>query len=370
MTVDGSWSGEPSAASHDSTDGSKRPPFEAQASRQLKAWLAEQSLSVAFTTYRLGKLFLLGRNLDTDQLSIFERSFARSMGLWTDTQSLYFSSLFQIWRLENFLRAGQWHQGFDRVYVPQVAYTTGDIDVHDMALDAQGRLVFVSALFSCIATLSDGHSFIPLWRPRFVSKLAAEDRCHLNGLAMREGAPAFVSSVSTSDAPDGWRDRRQTGGVVVEIQDSETVCGELCMPHSPRWYREQLWVLNSGRGEFGCIDLSSGRFEPVSFCPGYLRGLAFAGDFAIVGSSLPRHEHAFAGLPLEKALKKRDAEPRCGLYIIDLRSGDIVHWLRLRGMVNELYDVAALPRVIRPMAVGMVSDEIRRVISIGTPEPL
>ena len=58
-------------------------------------------------------------------------------------------------------------------------------------------------------------------------------------------------------------------------------------------------------------------------------------------------------------------EARSGLLVIDLRSGDIVHWLRVEGIVEELYDVAVLRGVHRPMAIGFVSDEIRRMITVG-----
>lgn len=138
------------------------------------------------------------------------------------------------------------------------------------------------------------------------------------------------------------------------------------MPHSPRLYRGRLWLLDSGRGEFGYADLDRGRFEPVAFCPGYARGLSFVGDFAVVGLSLPRHNRSFSGLPLDERLQARHAEPRCGLQVIDLNRGDAVHTLRIGGgVIEELYDVAVLPGVRRPMALGFRTDEIRRMISIA-----
>jgi uncharacterized protein (TIGR03032 family) len=287
------------------------------------------------------------------------------MGLWANGQTLWMTTLYQLWRLENALPPGTASSdGFDRVYVPQAAYTTGDVDVHDLAVDGDGRVVFANTLFSCLATTSETHSFTPLWRPPFVSRLAAEDRCHLNGLAMRDGRPSYVTCVSQSDVADGWRDRRRDGGVVVDVAADAVVAAGLSMPHSPRWYRDRLWLLAAGTGHFGHLDLASGRFEPVAFCPGYLRGLAFVGDFAVVGASKLRENRTFRGLELDANLKARDAEPRCGLYVIDLRTGDLVHFIRIEGIVAELYDVAILPGVRRPKAVGLVSDEIRRTISL------
>ncbi len=164
---------------------------------------------------------------------------------------------------------------------------------------------------------------------------------------------------------DGWRDKRRDGGCLIDVSSNEVILTGLSMPHSPRWDRGKLWLLNSGTGEFGCVDLERGTFEPVAFCPGYLRGLAFSGDFAVVGISKPRNNKTFSGLPLDEQLRAKDAEPRCGLLIIDLHSGDIVHWLRIEGVLEELYDVAVLPGVRRPMALGFKTDEIRRVVTIG-----
>ena len=174
------------------------PKLELVPSRQFPSWLAEQNLSLAFTTYQTGKLFLVGLQ-PNGRLSIFERTFNRAMGLWASPATLFLSTLFQLWRFDNALPAGQSHQGYDRLFVPQVACTTGDLNVHDIGFDAKGRIVFVNTLFSCLATVSETHSFTPLWQPSFVSRLAAEDRCHLNGLALRAGRPAFVTAVSRSE---------------------------------------------------------------------------------------------------------------------------------------------------------------------------
>ena len=142
------------------------------------------------------------------------------------------------------------------------------------------------------------------------------------------------------------------------------------MPHSPRLYRNKLWLLNSGTGFFGNLNPANGEFQSLTFCPGYLRGLAFINDFAIVGLSRPRHDKTFGGLALDDELKNRGAEARCGLHVIDLRSGDVVHWLRIEGLVSELYDVVTLPGVKRPMALGFKTDEIQRTIALGDPGAL
>lgn len=341
-----------------------KPQIELMGSRQLPNWLAEQGVSLAFTTYQTGKLFLVGLQAG-DRLSIFERTFNRAMGLYATSSSLYLSSLYQLWRFENALEPGQTYQGYDRLYVPQIGYITGDLDIHDIAIDNAGKIIFVNTLFSCLATVSATHSFIPLWQPPFISKLAAEDRCHLNGLAMENGLPRYVSAIARADIADGWRDRRHNGGCIIDVTANDIVVENLSMPHSPRLYQNKLWLLNSGTGYFGYVDLKAGKFEPVTFCPGYLRGLAFVGDFAVVGLSKPRQNKTFAGLPLDRTLSAKNAEARCGLQVIDLRTGDIVHWLRIEGIVEEMYDAGILPNVQRPMALGFKTDEIRRLITIG-----
>jgi uncharacterized protein (TIGR03032 family) len=338
------------------------PQIEITTSRMFTGWFAEQRASLALTTYQTGKLFLLGLQ-PNGRLSVFERTLERVMGLCATRDEMYLSTLYQVWRFRNVLARGNLFEGYDAVYVPRESRVTGDVDVHDMAVDGDGRLVFVNTLFNCLATADDKYSFRPLWKPTWISKLAPEDRCHLNGLAMRDGKPRYVSAVSRSDVQDGWRDKRRDSGVIVDIETNDVVCEGLSMPHSPRWHHDTLWVLNSGTGFFGRVDLSAHTFEPLAFCPGYARGLAFMGDYAVIGLSDRRENKTFQGLALDDNLKQRDAEARCGLLIVDLRTFDAPHWLRFGGVVRELYDVAALPGVIRPMVVGFKTDEIRRYVS-------
>jgi uncharacterized protein (TIGR03032 family) len=336
-------------------------------SRGLPGWLAGQAVSLAFTTYQAGKLFLVGLQPD-GRLALFERTFNRCMGLCAHPNGLWLSTLYQLWRFENVLAPGQTHEGHDRLYVPMASHTTGDLDIHDVAVLGDGRVVFVNTLFSCLATVSARASFAPLWKPGFVSRLAAEDRCHLNGLALEAGAAAYVTLVGRSDVADGWREHRRRGGCVLDVRTGEAVAEGLSMPHSPRVHGERLWLLEAGSGFLGYVDRARGVFERVSFCPGYARGLCVVGDYAVVGLSKLRNNRTFADLELGEQLTTRGAEPRCGLLIIDLRSGDAVDWLRLDGIVEELYDVAALPGVRRPMALGFQTAEIQRTITIGAAE--
>jgi uncharacterized protein (TIGR03032 family) len=241
-------------------------------------------------------------------------------------QRLYLAAIAQIWRLENVLGQGQLANQqslhYERLYVPRMAQTTGDVDAHELAVDGQDRLIFVNTKYSCLATLDTVHSFKPLWKPRFISKLAPEDRCHLNGLAMKDGAPKYVTAVSRCDVVDGWRERRHEGGILIDVENDRIVTEDLSMPHSPRLNAGTLWVLDSGRSYLCRVDASSSKAEQVAFCPGFARGLSFWRGYALVGTSLPR-DGAFKGLELEANVKARDGESRCGAYIIDTRQGDI-----------------------------------------------
>jgi len=334
---------------------------EFHASRLFVSWLAEQRTALAFSTYQAGKLFFVGLN-SKGALAIFNRTMARVMGLAVHGQSLWVATLWQLWRFENALKPGQANGDYDRWYVPQLAYTTGDIDVHDVAVDGEGNPVFVSTLFSAVARPDPQFNFRPVWKPPFISRYAAEDRCHLNGLAMRDGRPAYVTCVGKSDANDGWRELRRDGGLLVEVATNEIVAQGLSMPHSPRWYRDRLWLLNAGSGELGYIELETGRFVPLAFCPGFLRGLSFVGDYAIVGISQQRENRTMSDLALDDELKKRGVKARCAIQIIDLRNGNVSHELRIEGAIAELFDTAVLTGCRNPGAIGFQSDEIRRTL--------
>ncbi|WP_437205601.1 TIGR03032 family protein [Planctomicrobium sp. SH664] len=342
------------------TDISAQPWLQISCSDGFIGWLTTCKISLALSTYQVGKLILLGRNAQ-QQLSVVERTFNRCMGLWGDSQTLWMSTQFQIWKFKNFLPEGDKYQGYDRLFVPQIGYTTGDLDVHDVALTSEGQLVFVNTLFSCLATFGESTSFTPLWKPPHISQLAAEDRCHLNGLATVEGVPRYVTCAALSDQVQGWRSHMRDGGAVLDLADGRVVARGLSMPHSPRYFRDRLWVLNSGRGEFGYVDLNTETFHAVTFCPGYLRGLTLVDNYAIIGLSRPRHGGSFSGLPLDERLQSENVPPRCGLVIIDLHSGDIVEWLWLEIGVDELYDVIALAGVERPLILGFKTDEILRL---------
>lgn len=327
-------------------------------------WLNQEVISIAFTTYQNGKLFILGLNPD-GKLSVYERTFKRCMGLSIHEGGIYLASEYQVWHLENVLRKGHViNDIYDACYVPEVSYVTGAIDAHDIALDSKGKIVFVNTLFSCLATVSDKQSFDLIWQPPFIDELVPEDRCHLSGLAMVDGQPKYVTSIATTNTQEGWRRDRVDGGVIIDVETGEIFMLGLSMPHSPRYYQDKLWVLNSGTGYFGFIKegLRSNRFVPMTLCPGYPRGLTFYKDYAIVGVSKPRDNSSFKDLPLDKTLTKNSIDPICGMVVINLHSGEIEHQLTLKGVAQELFDVAVLPGVRTPMLIGLQNDDIAHIV--------
>jgi uncharacterized protein (TIGR03032 family) len=341
------------------------PATDISVSRGFGDWLRRQQCSLAFTAYQTGQLFLVGLG-PGGVVSFNQQNFMRAMGLCARPNRLYVGALYQIWRLENVLAAGQMaNEQFDRLYVPRNAQTIGDVDIHEVAVDRSGRLVFVNTKYSCLATVSPTQGFAPIWKPPFISRLAPEDRCHLNGMAMEDGAPRYVTAVSRSDVLGGWRARRSEGGVVIDVRRDAVLTDQLSMPHSPRVQDGVLWVLDSGRGWLVRVDRESGAKEDVAFCPGFLRGLAFQGRYALVTVSLPRGDAAFKGLGLGETLSVKDGSAWCGVMVIDTRTGDTVEWIRLEGAITELFDVAVLEGAC-PMALGLDSPELQTMVTFDS----
>lgn len=327
--------------------------------------LARLGVGLAFTSYQSGYLYMLGSTPEQGA-QLHQCAVARPMGLSAEADgSLIVASGGSVTRYRNVLKPGERvDHVFDACFMPRTVHVTGELDAHDIGVDADGRVVFVNTRFNCLATLSDTHSFAELWRPPFISALVDEDRCHLNGLAMKDGRPAYVTAVSRSDTVDGWRDRRADGGVVIDVRTGEIVCAGLSMPHSPRLHRGELWVLNAGTGELGVV--RERRFESRVFCPGFVRGLAFHGDLAFVGLSRPRY-HRFEGLALDQRLRDADSEAWCGIQVIDLAKRACVDWFRIDGAVGELYDLAVIEGHRCPMAVSLTSGDATSLITFAQP---
>jgi uncharacterized protein (TIGR03032 family) len=336
---------------------------EPEASTGFTDWLADEQLSIAVT--KGNSLFLIGLRGD-GSLSVVERQFGLCMGLAAvGSQSLFLATRYQVWRLENALSPGATSDaGHDRLYLPQTAWTTGTLLVRDLAATADGGVVFVNGLFSCLSTPSERLSFEPVWLPPFISGLAAEDRCHLSGVALVDTEPAFVTSASRSNTPAGWRECRGDGGVLISVPTGEPIATGLSMPSSPVLRDGRLWLCLGGSGELGVIDLADGRLTRVAELPGFARGLALHGRHAIVGLSEARRGEGFDGLPLAARLRGADARGNCGIFMVALDSGRVEHSLTFRGGSSEIQGVAVLPGVRSASAVEFTGEDVQELVTV------
>jgi uncharacterized protein (TIGR03032 family) len=225
----------------------------------------------------------------------------------------------------------------DACYLPRRSHTTGDVQIHEMAWVGD-ELWFVNTAFSCLATRSDVNSFEPRWRPKFIDKLLPGDCCHLNGLAMRDGRIRYVTALGETSEPGGWRENKRNGGVLIDVDSKETIASGLSMPHSPRWYRNQLWLLESGDGSIGTVDLNTGKYHAIAQLPGFTRGLAFLGPLAFIGLSQVRESAVFSGIPLEERARERT----CGVWVVHIDTGSTVAFVRFEDAVQEIFAVDAL----------------------------
>ena len=250
----------------------------------------------------------------------------------------------------------------DACLLPRNSHTTGDIAAHDLGVGHEGLWV-VATQFSCLATLDEEHSFVPRWQPPFISALAPEDRCHLNGMAMVDGEPRFVTALGISDTAGGWRPDKATSGVVMAVPSGEVVVSGLSMPHSPRWHRGTLYVLESGRGHLVACNPATGERRVVAALPGFTRGLSLHDNLAFIGTSQIRETATFGGLPIAE-----QAPLVCGVWAVDLDTGEVVASVRFEDRVQEIFDVAFLPGVRHP-EIGEPGSELVRT-SWEVPAPV
>lgn len=322
-----------------STGGGTEPPpdFSSSHTESFPALLKALSSSLLVSTYQSGRLIAFRE--DEGRLNTHFRSFDSPMGLALKNGRLAIGTRREIWEyrdqpaVANRLEPPGKHDG---VFLPRKCHITGDVRIHEVAY-AGDELWFISTLFSCLATLDAEHSFVPRWRPPFISALAPEDRCHLNGFCAVDGRIRFVTALGETDQAEGWRDDKAAGGILIDVESGQTVARGLSMPHSPRWHDGRLWVLESGKGSLATVDLDTGARETVAEVPGFSRGLSFAGPYAFVGLSQVR-ESVFRGLPI---MNRNDRAS--GVWVIDVRTGSTVAFLRFDGIVQEIFDVQVMP---------------------------
>jgi uncharacterized protein (TIGR03032 family) len=323
----------------------EQEPLRSVHTASLPQLLRDLNCALLVTTYQAGKL-IVARN-DSGVLNTHFRAFAKPMGLAANPRRFALGCAREVHEYVNMpavARKLDPPEKHDACYLPRNLHVTGDIDIHEMDWDADGVLWCVNTRFSCLSTLDAQNSFVPRWRPAFVSALTPEDRCHLNGLGIVDGRPHYVTALGESDGPQGWRERKADGGVLIDIETGEFICRGLSMPHSPRWHANQLWLLESGNGSLATVDRKTGKLTTVAELPGFTRGLDFLGPLAFIGLSQVRESAMFSGIPLTERLKERT----CGVWVVDIRNGQVVAFLRFEAAVQEIFAVKVLPGIRFP----------------------
>jgi uncharacterized protein (TIGR03032 family) len=353
------------------------PPLRSVHTSNFSAILQELGISVLVTTYQAGKLVML--RPDGDRLNTHFRGFGKPMGLAVDGDRLAIGTSLEIWEYHNapaVARRLEPAGRHDACFLPRSSVCTGDIQIHEMAWGnpvgqafqpdtrpcqagkpdlREPDLWFVNTRFSCLCTRSNVHSFVSRWRPPFISALAPEDRCHLNGLCMVEGRPGFVTALGTTDTLAGWRANKKSGGVLLDVASGEVVARGLSMPHSPRWRDGRLWVLESGSGGVGVVDPATGKYEALTVLPGFTRGLDFCGPLAFIGLSQVRESAVFSGIAIaERPL----AERCCGVWVVNILTGQTVAFVKFEDAVQEIFAVQVLPGVRHP---DVINDQPRLI---------
>jgi uncharacterized protein (TIGR03032 family) len=352
----------PTPAKADPSDSPKEEsPFRCVHSVGFPHLLQQLGVTVLVTSYQAGKLMAV-RNLE-GRINTLLRSFPGPMGLAIDGQRrLALGTRTQLWFLQNApdiaprLEPPGRH---DACYLPRQSHVTGNIRGHDIGW-AGSELWLVNTLFSCLCTLDANYSFVPRWRPPFVTALAADDRCHLNGLAIADGRPRYVTALGEGDTRESWRANKAAGGCLIDVANNAVIARGLSMPHSPRLSAGRLWLLDSGTGQLQIVDVSNGQRQPVAAVPGFTRGLDFFGPYAFVGLSRIRETSTFGGLPIAERIQ----ELRCGVWVIDIRTGQTVEFLQFEAGIEEIFAVQVLPGIRYPEIVGFQEETIQGVFIV------
>jgi uncharacterized protein (TIGR03032 family) len=330
-------------------DARPRREFRCEYTPNWAPILSHLGASLLISSYHAGELVAVG--VGPQSLEVSCHHFERAMGIAIQRNRIAVGTQTAIWFLaEDADLAGRIQPvgRYDACFLARWARFTGEIQSHELAWVGE-ELWIVNTRFSCLCTLDDHHSFVPRWRPKFITTLAAEDRCHLNGLALADGRPKYVTALAESDVKEGWRPTKATSGCLIDIDSQETVIRGLAMPHSPRVHQGRVWLLDSGRGRLVVADVARGAVETVFALPGYTRGLALLGNTAFVGlSKLRQSNSTIGGMPIAE----RSENLKCGVAVVDLTTGRQVALLEFHSGIEEIFDVQVLPGVRSPMISG------------------
>jgi len=337
------------------------PPFSCRFSPNLPELLWQLNCTVALSTYQAGKVVFISPK-NEDELVQLPRTFKNAMAIGIDGRKLAIASdgTVVVMTNEPALAKGYPNQPdtYDGIFMPRVTYYTGHLDIHGLAWGEKG-LWAVNTVFSCLCLIDEDYSFKPQWQPGFISKLAPEDRCHLNGMAVKEGSPLWVTALGKGDDTKSWRKEITTGGVIIHVPTNEIIAGELPMPHTPRLYDGRLYLLFSATGEIVIFDTEKGTHETVNKIPGFIRGMSRCGDYLFIGQSkIRKNASAFKDLKIAK-----DAT-ESGFTVLHLPTGSIVAELKYQASVDEIYDIEVIPGFRRPGIINTEKDTPKMALSL------
>ncbi len=320
-------------------------PFSASYSPNFAELLVQLNCTIAVSTYQAGKVVFISPQ-DEEKLTQLPRTFKKPMGiaLKDDRMAVATSSEVIIFKgSEDLAKAYPGKPSvYDMMFMPRATYYTGGVDIHDLHF-GEDKLWAVNTSFSCICTIDDAFSFTPHWKPKFIDKLASEDRCHLNGMVMQDGKPLYVSALGSGNTFQSWRENITAGGIMVHVPSGEIILRGLAMPHAPKIYDGKLYCLLSAKEELICIDPEKGTYEVVKKIPGFLRGMAKCGDYLFICTSKLR-QNSSTFKHLEIAEKANVA----GIVVLHLPTASIVGNFEWKASVDEIYDIQILQNSTRP----------------------
>ncbi len=338
-------------------------PFAIQYSPNVPELLTQLKCTLALSTYQAGKLVFLSAK-DENTLVQLPRNFLKPMGIaeHATKDKLAVACKDEVVVFANSPDLAHHYpkqpKKYDALYMPRCTYHTAGLDIHDLRYGGD-KLYAVNTLFSCIVELDDDYNFRPYWQPPFIDKLVSEDRCHLNGMAMRDGKPIYASAFNTGNTPRSWKENITTTGVIMDMESNEQVARGLAMPHSPRIFNEQLFVLLSATGELVRVDIANGKYDPVCKIGGFVRGMSICEDYLFVGiNKLRKNSSTFAKLPFA------DAADKAGIVIVHLPTGSIAGQIIYRSSVDEIYDVHVLKNKLRPNILNTMTDDHKMGVMI------
>lgn len=321
------------------------PPFSCTYSPNFPELLSDLNCSLAITTYQAGKLVFLSPQ-DRTRMIQLPRTFEKPMGMAIRENDLAVATRDHVVTFRNAPSMAanfpKYPNTYDALFLPRATYHTGELDIHDLFF-VQDKLVAVNTQFSCLAEIDGEYNFKPIWQPPFLTGISPNDQCHLNGIAIREGKPAFATALGDTTESKGWRKNKVQGGVLIDIEKNTVIANGLAMPHSPRWYNSTLYVLLSATGELSKIDVNTGLVTVLKEFNGFVRGMDKIGDYLFIGLSKLRESSAtFADLPI--AQKSIFA----GVVVVHQPTMAVVAQVRYETSVEEIYDVKVLPGILRP----------------------